>query len=523
MCNPHLRPLVILLAVLAILAGTALRFTQLPHKVFWHDEAHTALRVSGYTTQAFLSAAFVNRIYTRDALLGFQHPAAGQGWGATLRALASRPEHAPLYYLLARAGFLFTDDARLATRGVAALLSVLLLPAAWWLWREAFGRAPDGVGAWPLLALLALSPLQLVYAQEGRQYSLWAVATLALCAALLYACRHNDRRGWAVYALLATAGLYSHLMLMAVLAAHALWVLGWRRALLRPFAQAAAAAMVLFAPWLALFVAGREDVAVVTAWMHAAVPLAQLASAWLAHLTHLFVDRGDLLYAHPAVLPVTVFGLYVTARHAPAVARRLLFLVLLATAGVVIGPDLLAGGRRSQEARYLLPALLMLTFMVAFALTRTLQARQPLPAAMALAVWIALLGTSLWSDLRFVQAESWWNKSMSRANHQVARIVDAADRPLVLTADGETNPGELLSLAHEVAAGTRFMPLDRDRPPEPRGLDGTVFLVTPSAELLAHFAAHGAVTELHRGGRLWSFTRNRRLSLLNGRGATVNR
>lgn len=500
------RSLVIALALLAMAAGTALRFTHMQDKVFWHDEAHTALRVAGHTTPEFLATAFVNRVYTRDELLDFQHPVADAGWDVTLRALKSRPEHAPLYYLLARAGFLFTDDARIATRAVAAVLSLLLLPAAFWLWRELFDhRADHALGAWLLLGMLALSPLQLIYAQEGRQYSLWSVMTLAVCAALLYASRRNDRRGWSVYALVAAIGLYSHLMLLAVLAAHAVWILWMRRAQWRSFALAAATALLLFAPWLLLFVGGREDIAVVTAWMKAAVPVAQLSKAWLAHLTHLFFDRGEPMYGSLWVLPLIAFAVYVTFRSAPVAAGRLLWLLLLCTAGVVIGPDLVLGGRRSQEARYLLPALLMLSYLIAYALQRTLQDGRRLQRGVALAVWCGLLGLALWSDVRYVQSETWWNKSMSRANHEVGRIIDAAQRPLVLTTDGETNPGELLSVAYEVDAKTRFMPADRDDPPDPRTLDGDVFLLTPSPQLLAYFAARGAVTELHHGGRLWTF------------------
>lgn len=513
MLDARIRSLVMVLAVLAVLAGAGLRFTNLAGKVFWHDEAHTALRVSGYTTREFLDTAFVNRIYARDELLNFQHPTADRDWGDTLAALMSRPEHAPLYYLLVRAAFAFTDDARLATRSVAALISLLLLPAALWLWRELFGgQRAEGLGAWLLLGLLAVSPFQLVYAQEGRQYSLWAVMVLTVCAALLRARRRNDPPAWIGYAVLVTIGLYSHLMLTMVLAAQLLWMLWVARAQFQPFVLALSAALLMFAPWMLLFFEGSDDIAVVTAWMKAAVPVGQLSGAWLAHLTHQFVDRGELLYGNALVLPLIAFGVYGTARHAPAQAGRLLFVLLLCTAGMVIGPDLIPGGRRSQEARYLLPAMLVLMFMLAYALGHAADSARVGVRAAALALWTGLLGIGLWSDVNYVRAESWWNKSMSRANHEVGRIIDTAARPLVITTDGETNPGELLSVAHEVAANTRFMPVDRDHPPDPRTLDGDVFLITPSPRLLAHFAAHGALTELHQGGRLWSFKPGRHLS-----------
>ena len=139
MTAPFFSRILIALSLLAVLAGIGLRFTNLDGKVLWHDEAHTALRVSGYTTPVFIGAMFANEIVSRDELLNFQHPDAEHGFRESLRALMTRPEHGPLYYLLARVGFVFTDDAKLATRSVAALLSLLLLPAVFWLWRELFG------------------------------------------------------------------------------------------------------------------------------------------------------------------------------------------------------------------------------------------------------------------------------------------------------------------------------------------------------------------------------------------------
>lgn len=500
--SPPFRSLVIILTVLAVLAGITLRFTNLSGKVLWHDEAHTALRVSGYTTREFVDTAFVNHIYTRDELLSFQHPTAGQGWSATLHALMSRPEHAPLYYLLARVGFLFTDNAKLATRVVAVLLSLLLLPTAAWLWCELFGELQ---GAWLIVGLLALSPFQLVYAQEARQYSLWAVMTLAVCAGLLYARRRNDRQGWLLYTALVVVGLYTHLMLLVALVAQTLWMAWVGRARLKPFLLSLTAAVLLFSPWLLLLIDPHNDVGMVTAWMKAEAPLEILRGAWLAHLTHQFFDTGEPRQGSPFILVLVAFGLYSTARYASRDIKALLFLLLLCTVGVVVGPDVIEGGRRSLEARYLLPALLVLMFMIAYGLAHALSSGRRVHRGAALALWVGLLWMGLWTDLRYARAGTWWNKSMSRDNHEVARLIDLAPHPLVLTTDGPINPGELLSVAHEVDAQTQFMPVNGNAPPEPNTLVGDVFLITPSPELLRHFSAYGFLTELNHDGRLWSF------------------
>ena len=497
------------LAVLAILIGCLMRFTGLDQKVYWHDEAHTALRVSGNTTLEFVGAAFDDRLLSAAELLEYQHPRVDQGFGDSLRALMSRPEHGPLYYLLARVGFLFTDDAKLATRGTAALLSLLLLPAAAWFWRELFFDTPGHRrrGLWVVLALLALSPFQLVYAQEARQYSLWAAMTLATCAALVRARRRRDVPAWLIYALVLSIGLYTHLMLAVLVPVHALWLAWVAPARLKAFAGAALLAALAFSPWLLLFQGSLREVGHVTDWMKVAIPFERLANAWGLHLVRQFVDTAapTPLPWLPGVLLLFAAGLYRTARSAPAEAKRLLFLLLLATSVVVVGPDLITGGRRSQEARYLLPALLLLVFMVAFALTHALGSGARWRRGMALGLWVGLLGLGLWSSLGYLRAETWWNKSMSGHNAEVARQIDALPGALVICQDGDINPGEVLSVAHEVARDTRFLLIASGRLPTVDRLQGQVFLLNPSPGLKAQFAGHGELRQVHQPGRLWRY------------------
>jgi uncharacterized membrane protein len=205
------------------------------------------------------------------------------------------------------------------------------------------------------------------------------------------------------------------------------------------------------------------------------------------------------------VLLLFAFALYRTARSAPVAARRMLFMLLVITIGIVVAPDLVQGGRRSQEARYLLPAFLMLMFMVAFALTHALGSERRLPRSAALGLWVGLLALGLWSGLGYVRAETWWNKSMSSHNAEVARHIDAAARPLVICPNGDINPGEVLSLAHEVAPDTRFLLTEYDHLPAVAQLQGDVFLVNSSAAFREYFARYGEVKEVHKQGRLWRF------------------
>jgi uncharacterized membrane protein len=374
-----------------------------------------------------------------------------------------------------------------------------------WLWRELFH---ERLGAWVILGLIALSPFQLVYAQEARQYSLWAVMTIAVCAALLRARRCGDLPAWALYTLLVTIGLYTHLMLAVVVLVHALWIAWETRAQFKPFALAVLVAALLFSPWLWLFHSGFREVGNVTAWMQMVIPFERLSNAWGLHLVRQFVDTATMKTPQPwlyGILILIFYGFYRTARSAPVASKRLLFILLVITTSVVVAPDLINGGRRSQEARYLFPAMLMMMFMVAYGLAHALNTERSLQRNVAFSVWLGLLGLGLWSGLNFIQADTWWNKSMSSDNRNVARILDAAENPLVICPVGDINPGEILSVAHEVDPKTRFILAQADYQPDVPHLKGEIFLINPTAEIRQHLEKYGTVTEVHHQGRLWQF------------------
>src|SRR5207248_4961479 len=90
-------------------------------------------------------------------------------------------------------------------------------PGLYWLCRELFGCSRT---AWMAVALLAVSPFHVLYAQEAREYSLWTVAILLSSAALLRAARLQTRRTWWAYAASVALGLYSHTLFVLVAGAH---------------------------------------------------------------------------------------------------------------------------------------------------------------------------------------------------------------------------------------------------------------------------------------------------------------
>src|SRR5690606_15494177 len=110
------------------------------------------------------------------------------------------PKHPPLFYVLLRIWCGAFGDSVFAMRFLAALISLLAFPALWWLCRELFFEDENRrLIALVALALLALSPFHVLYAQEVREYSIWTVAIFVSCALLLRALRLGERKWWIAY------------------------------------------------------------------------------------------------------------------------------------------------------------------------------------------------------------------------------------------------------------------------------------------------------------------------------------
>lgn len=506
-------------ALTLLVAVTAARLIGLGHLPVWHDEVFTLARVFGYPEETW-DALFSGRLLTPAEVLAFQRPDPAKGWGDTLYALAEHPEHAPLYYLLGRLSTMLPLDPVTALRGASAVFGLLLPAAAFWLMRELFGR---GAVPWVAAALLACSPLHLLYAQEARQYALWTLLVLAASAALQRGLDRNRTRDWWLYGALVTLGLYSHLLFALMLPVHATyaWIgaarAGWggirpQGLPVRSWLWAVGAALALFSPWLLVMITGFGEAVSHTQWMDRAVGAQRNLLAWGGHIVRAFLDwspgerPSDLLLLW--LIPIAG-ALVVYVARAPRPQAWLLVLTAAAYLGVVLGADLVLGGSRSLHVRYGLPAVLALQLMVAWAIGSALgRAGRPRVAAAAALALVMLLGAL--SQWRIQQAETWWSKQFSAANIEVARAVNALDRPLVAVSPSRVAVGELVSLAYHLEAGVRIWGQDRAGGPVvlPQGFNSLVLLLPDEA--LRAAAGPGRALEPIAGTWQWVLARPER-------------
>ena len=368
------------------------------------------------------------------------------------------------------------------------LISLISLPLMYGLGMELLGQRSV---AWLATALLALSPVDILFAQTARQYSLLTLSVIGSSWLLLRALRLNRPRAWLGYGLAVTLGLYGHVFFVLNWVSQGVFV-AWLRSP-RPawpaqlgFTVASGLGLLLYSPWLAVLLTQRDRGLSTTSWASGRAEALTYVKFWVLSFTSLVVDSnadGPGFWVYLPRLPVLVllgYGFWAVIKT--ATPRQTAFIV---TAGLgpfllLVGPDLLLGGHRSTITRYVLGAFPGVQLAMAYGLGRLAAQR----ARLAAWVWVAILAASLTSGWLSARADTWWVKGVSTENGRIASYLNGATAPLVVTDRGDSflNKGNLLSLGYRLTPGVTLLPVSW--PPEPDLF--TTPLTAHQGELLAY-------------------------------------
>lgn len=471
------------LIISTVLVGIVLRFYNLDHKIYWHDEVLTSVRVAGHYRWEYFRDIFDGHLVSVAELQAYQVPRSDRGVADLLQILArENAHHPPLYYLLMQGWVAVWGHSIAITRSLSALISLLAFPALYWLCLELFTVPTVGLCA---VGLMAFSPLHLLYAQEARQYSLWVVWILVASAGLLRASRVKTKSAWSFYAVTLALSCYTFLFNGFVAIAHCLYIVLGRRSALKSYGWSALLSVGLFLPWILVIVSTYRKVQQVTNWTTAPMEAGSRAQTWGWNLSHLFFDVG-LWPENPVMVIVTVaialLSIYALIHLYRQTPRKVWLFIILLT-GIIpltlVPLDLLLGGQRSISARYFMPSYLGLEIAVAFLLVQKLTTQRWIWKGITLVIFTAGLA----SCLTISQVESWWTKVVDPDNAYIARIINRAERPLVITTDSDTNPASIISLSYLVDHRVKFqLVVDPNVPQIPPGFS-RIFLFHPSEML----------------------------------------
>ena len=476
-------------AILSAALGVSLRFFDIARKPYWGDEVFTSLRVSGFTRQEAIDSLFHGRAIYNEDLQRFQRVNQQKTTVDTLISLAKdAPTHTPLYYLLARFWSYFFSDPRIATRSLSIIISLAALPLIYWLCMELFGSALAG---WLSVAIIAVSPFHMLYAQEARPYSLFTVMTLFSSCAFLGAIRKKAKKGWLLYALTLTLGLYSHPFFIFVMAAHGLYLacsggIGKKEAL-APYLRASLAGLIMFSPWVIVIASNLHQAFVSLDWLNQNMKFSFFISIWLLNLSRVFFDLNsfDLNFHNPVSIAISVFAVYATLFTFFKSGKKAgLFIAALIAAplSAFFLLDLFLGGVRSLTNRYLSPAYLGFQLACAYFLaSKITRSREGKNRTMWMTILFLLLFSGLFSCFKISRSSVWWNKFGGNYNIGIADQINGSDKPLVYS---DASVIRVLSLSHSLNPGVRYRLVIKPNTPDIESCEGDTFVYMPSDFLL---------------------------------------
>lgn len=497
----HVDAVIPRIAVLFVLLGCYFRFAGLDEKLFWHDEVYTGLAIAGSSFAEAREYLFDGQDHPVAAVLVFQSPRVGKSIWDTIDILAkSHPRHPPLYFASAHLWETIWGSSTKSLRMYSAVMGLLSLPLAVLLCRELH---PDRMAGWILVALVSVSPLHVIYAQEARPYLLWINLILLSSWLLLVGLRRgavSDGKTplfFALYAIATTLSLYTHLLSVLVLAAHVLFVVGsqasTRRATWRLFVSAVIVSTLLFVPWmLALwFDTGRERSWVAWAATPITVPgwFLRVGAAW----SRPFVDLESwrmVVGVIPLGLAASCVGIVIRF----ATRRAVWFCISLIAISVLpfVVADVVGGGWRTGVIRFQWPAVLAVQCCVSMTLAYGLRSTAVWYRYGAAAVAVTLITCGVVSTITYHQAPVWWIKATSASLYDDAREINQHERPLVISSEhSQRSLGDLMALAHLLNDDVALRLVVEPEKPRLTHLADHTFVWQVSSEMRARLQTEG--------------------------------
>ncbi|MCS6960155.1 MAG: glycosyltransferase family 39 protein [Pseudanabaenaceae cyanobacterium SKYGB_i_bin29] len=482
-----------ILLIATIVLGILFRFYHLDRKIYWHDEVYTIFRAGGFTREEIDRQLFTNRFISVLELRQFLDLKPKSTALDTVASLAREdPQHPPLYFLLTRYWMGWFGNSVFVLRLLPAVLSVISLPAIYYL-SLSLAQGNHLVGLLSA-SLLALSPVDILFAQTARQYSALTLATIISAYFLTKGWQTGKWPHWLSFALAVALGFYIHPFFALSLIAFGLFILLVRTNRFIAFSLSSIAGLVIYIPWIAVMLSNLSRVFATTDWATIDVSPLYLVKLWILSFTCMFFDL-DLGFDHPltyilrlpfliAILVAILLVVKKTPRpiHSFLICSAFVPFLLLATA------DLTLGGKRSAVTRYLIGCFPFVQILVAHLIAFWWQKRKTI----GICSYTLLLCTSLASVMVSANAETWWNKDLSYNNARIIKTVNQAERPILISDLGNdfTNTGDLIGMSVGLKQDIALFLVAKDNPSlnpllaTPNNT-ATLFVFRPSEQLLS--------------------------------------
>ncbi|MEH2264783.1 glycosyltransferase family 39 protein [Nostoc sp.] len=486
--------------IILLVIGIFFRFVNIDKKLYWGDEVFSSLRISGYMQSEMRKQLGNGRVFGTEDLQKYQYPNPDKNATDTVKGIILEDSQIlPLYILITRFWVELFGNSVAVTRSFSAFISLLTFPFLYLLCKELFESSLIG---WIAIALVAVSPVDVVYAQEARAYSLWIVTILASSLALLRAMRLQTKVSWFIYAATLLIGFYTHIFFTLVAFSQGIYVIAIERFRLSKtsisYLISSLVAFITFVPWIGIIITHPQPESV--GWAGVKQTLFASATRWAGIFSRTFLDLGispsdpgklkiALIPFILIILVLILYSIYFLCRR----TSKKVWLFVLTLIGSVGLPLLIADfvlRDRYATSRYTLPSVLGIQLAVAYLLTTKLTS-----------IYTKAWQKKFWSLVTFIlivsgiisctinsQAQIWWNKYPEKYQEfpKIANIISQGDKPLLISnTDNILPPVQILG--HLVDPKVRFQIVEKNQLPEiANGFsDIFLFLYEPSDFLKA--------------------------------------
>lgn len=476
--------------IITLVLGIFFRLANLDKKFYMGgDEPATSLRISGHSLHEPLefNSSSGENLFSAEDFLRYQYPDPETNLWNTVTAEVTHP---PLYFLLTRIWVEWFGNSITVIRSFSAFISLLVFPLIYYLCKELFDFALVG---WIGMALVAVSPFHVVYAQHARMYSLWTVMVLLCSLCLLRAIRLKTKLSWSYYSATLILGVYTHFFVGLMAIGHGIYVFvneGFRfTKTVIAYVIASFISLLAFFPWLWFIYINLADFEKSVSWSTVTMPISYSINRLIYHVTYGFIDFFYIFSLYPdsafnwqfgkVIIPLiwilVIFSLWFLVRNTPKQIWLFCLTLIGTTAIALIVRDLMTGGYLSGYARYFIPSYIGIQLAVAYLLAKKITSINNQEQKLWKIITVVLISGGILSCAISFPEETWWNKgSSSYDQYQAVKIINQANNPLLIT----TTPP--LSMSHELDPKVQIMLVElRDIPKIPKQFDN-IFVINPS-------------------------------------------
>lgn len=457
-----------LLGVTVFALGIFFRISGLGNKIYSHDEVYTSLHAAGYRGGEAFTDLWDGKVKSIDDLQKFLRPNDEMKVIDTLSINAlNQPHEAPLFFLIEHYWMRSFGYTPARMRGPAVIFSLLSIPAIYWFSKEMFLSSQVALLS---SIIFAISPYEILFAQDARPYSLLALVTMLSSAALLQSIRRDSRNNWILYCLTMIIGMYSHLLFIFVAITHILYVLIMQlvnnKKGISKFLWACTIAILTYVPWIFMIALRWEHAALKMEWAKIQIPWFRYVQRWMLLFSSPLMDvdlNSDIAnfgpyFVRALIIAFIVYAFLYLMKHSSRSAKLFLPLFYFFTVGIFIVLDLLLGGIRSISGRYFGSASIATIMVIAYFLTKKLnRGQRDKSGAKVKYILFLLILIGIVSNINSLLSETWWNKELGRIRTEFVHEINRDQTLLIVSGIHPTNLGDVLLLGFSIDQDVHFI------------------------------------------------------------------